>query len=67
MITPSDVDNRKPLEYKSFLKFIYSKLVSDKGYVSKEFFQKLFVDGIQFMTKLKSNMKGAFRKTSSMF
>ena len=64
MITPGDVDDRKPLEYKSFMKFIYGKLVGDKGYVSKGLFQKLFVDGIQLITKLKSNMKGALMSVS---
>ena len=31
MITPGDVDDRKPLEYKAFVEFIYGKLVGDKG------------------------------------
>jgi len=64
MITPGDVDNRKPLECESFMEFIYGKLVGDKGYISKELFQKLFVDGIQLITKLKSNMKGALMSVS---
>ena len=59
MITPGDVDDRKPLEYKAFVEFLYGKLVGDKGYIGKELFQRLFVDGIQLITKLKSNMKGA--------
>ena len=59
MITPGDVDDRKPLEYEPFIEFIYGKLVGDKGYISKNLFQKLFVDGIQLITKFKSNMKGA--------
>ena len=58
MITPGDVDDRKPLEYKEFVNLIYGKLVGDKGYVGKNLFQRLFVDGIQLITKLKSNMKG---------
>lgn len=57
MITPGDIDDRKTLEYKSFVDFIYGKLVGDKGYISKNLFQRLFVDGIQLITKLKSNMK----------
>lgn len=59
IITPGDVDDRKPLEYKAFVEFIYGKLVGDKGYIGKNLFQRLFVDGIQLITKLKSNMKGA--------
>ena len=48
---------QKPLEYKAFVKFIYGKLVGDKGYIGKRLFDRLFVDGIQLITKLKSNMK----------
>ena len=64
MITPGDVDDRKPLVYKAFVDFIYGKLVGDKGYISKNPFNRLFVDGIQLITKLKSNMKGAIMKVS---
>ena len=46
MITPGDIDDRKPLECKSFIEFIYGKLIGDKGYISKNLFQKLFVDVI---------------------
>ncbi len=64
MITPGDVDDRKPLEYKAFIEFIYGELFGDKGYISKNLFQRLFVDGIQLITKLKSNMKGALMSVS---
>src|SRR3712207_8958225 len=58
------VDDRKPLEYKAFVEFIYGKLVGDKGYISHKLFQRLFIDGIQLITKLKSNMKGALMSVS---
>ena len=64
MITPGDVDDRKPLEYKAFVEFVYGKLVGDKGYIGKRLFERLFVDGIQLITKLKSNMKGALMSVS---
>ena len=64
MITPGDVDDRKPLDHKAFVEFLYGKLVGDKGYIGKELFQRLFVDGIQLITKLKSNMKGALMTVS---
>ena len=64
MITPGDVDDRKPLEYKAFVNLIYGKLVGDKGYIGKNLFEKLFVDGIQLITKLKNNMKGAMMSVS---
>ena len=53
-----------PLEYKSFMEFIYGKLVADKGYIGKELFQRLFVNGIQLITKLKNNMKGTLMSVS---
>ena len=64
MFTPGDIDDRKPLEYKPFIRFIYGKLVGDKGYISQNLFERLFVDGIQLITKLKSNMKGALMSVS---
>lgn len=50
----------KPPEYKAFMEFLYGKLVADKGYISKRLFERLFVDGIQLVTKLKNNMRGAY-------
>lgn len=64
MITPGDVDDRKPLEYKAFVEYIFGKLVGDRGYISRNLFERLFVDGIQLITKLKSNMKGALMSVS---
>ena len=64
MITPGDIDDREPLKYEAFMEFIYGKVVGDKGYIGKELFQRLFVNGIQLVTKLKSNMKGALMSVS---
>ena len=44
---PGDVDDRKPLEYEKFIGLIYGKLIADKGYIGRNLFQRLFVDGIQ--------------------
>ena len=64
MITPGDGDDRKSLEYKAFVEFIYEKLVADKGYIGKNLFERLFVDGIQLITKLRDNMKDALMSVS---
>ena len=64
MFTPGDVDDRKALEYKAFMKFIHGKRVDDKGYVGRNLLERLFVDGIRLITKLKSNMKGALMSVS---
>lgn len=52
------------MEYKAFVELIYGKLVGDKGYISKNLFERLFVDGIRLITKIKSNMKGALISVS---
>ena len=39
MITSGDVDNRKPSEYKSFMEFMYGKLVGDKGLSARDSFR----------------------------
>lgn len=60
VFTPANVDDREPLNYENFIKDVYGKLVGDKGYISSKLFERLFVDGIQMITKLKKNMKNAF-------
>ena len=40
MLTPGDVDDRRPLEHKAFVEFLYGKLVGDKGYIGKELFSR---------------------------
>lgn len=57
MLTPGDNDDREPLKYENFVKEIYGKLVVDKGYIAKELFNELFVNGIQLVTKIKNNMR----------
>ena len=64
MITPAGVDDRKPLKVKDFMKKIYGKLVGDKGYISKELFHELFVDGIQLVTKVRNNKKNCLMSVS---
>ena len=59
MITPGNVDDRVPLKYENFVREIYGKLVGDKGYISQELFNELFVNGIQLVTKIKNNMKNS--------
>lgn len=47
------------VSFNRFVELNYGKLIADKGYISKSLFHRLFVDGIQLITKLKSNIKGA--------
>ncbi len=57
MITKGNVDDRKPLRFKAFVKKLFGKLFGDKGYISKDLFTELFYNGVHLVTKLKKNMK----------
>ena len=56
--------NNQPTKCPLRLDYIYGKLFGDKGYIDKNLFQRLFIDGIQLITKLKSNMKGTLMSVS---
>ena len=58
-ITPGNTDDRAPLKDDSFTKKLFGKLIGDRGYISKSLFDKLFVDDIHLITKLKKNMKNS--------
>ena len=64
MFTPGNVDDREPLKVAHFTEELYGKLVGDRGYISKDLFCKLFIDGIQLITKLKNKMKNSLMSVS---
>jgi hypothetical protein len=53
--TPGNVDDRKPVD--RLARKLFGKLVGDKGYISQDLFERLWLDGVQLLTRLKSNMK----------
>ena len=56
MLTPGNVDDRKPLP-KMVLK-LFGKLFADKGYLSKKLFEELLLTcNVQLITGIRSNMK----------
>ena len=57
MLTPGDVDDRFPLKQQKFIDKIFGEIYGDKGYIGKDLFDKLFVDGIHLVTKVRKNMK----------
>ena len=59
MFTPGNVDDREPLKQKKFLENIKGKPCADKGYIGKNLFENLFLNGIQLITKVKNNMKNS--------
>lgn len=64
VITPARVDDREPLNYDSFIEKIKGKLFGDKGYISQKLFERLFVDGIQLVTKVKNKMRNSLMSAS---
>lgn len=59
VITQGDVDDRAPLKNENFTQKVFGKLFADKGYIGQTLFEMLFINGIQLVTRLKKNMKGA--------
>ncbi len=57
LITKGNVDDRQPLKDKAFHNKVFGKIFADRGYIGKDLFEKLFVDGIHLVTKIKKNMK----------
>lgn len=54
-LTPGNVDDREPLP--DMVKGFFGKLFGDKGYISQELFELLFNQGLQLVTRLRTNMK----------
>jgi hypothetical protein len=59
MLTQAHIDDREPLKQVSFHEKIFGKLFGDKGYISQTLFEKLFIDGIHLITRLRKNMKNS--------
>jgi len=63
-ITQANVDDRRPLSDKSFIRKLYGKLFADKGYIDKKLVKNLFADGIHLITQIKNNMKNSLMTIS---
>jgi hypothetical protein len=59
VITPANADDREPLKDQRFHEKLSGKLFADKGYISQDLFEKLFLDNIHLITGIKKNMKNA--------
>jgi hypothetical protein len=57
-LTPGNMDDRQPVP--EMVKKLFGKLFGDKGYISRPLFETLYADGVQLVTKLKTNMKNRF-------
>ena len=57
MLTPRNVDDREPLKDAMFTRKLFGKLLADRGYISQNLFEELFVDDMHLVTRIKKNMK----------
>ncbi len=55
MFTSRNVDDREPLKQGKFVGNINGKLCADKGYIGQALFENIFLNGIQFVTKVKNS------------
>lgn len=59
MLTPGNTDDREPLKNRDFTQKLFGKIFADRGYISQDLFEMLFVDDIHLVTKIKKNMKNS--------
>ncbi len=60
-LTAGNVDDRAPVP--ELTRGLFGKLFGDKGYISQSLFEQLYERGVQLITRLRKNMKGAFPKS----
>lgn len=58
-LTPGNVDDREPLKDRIFTDRLFGKLFADRGYISQDLFELLFVNDVHLVTKIKKNMKNS--------
>ncbi len=66
VITPGNTDDREPLKDKRFMEKLKGKLYADKGYISKELTEILFVDGLHLITQIRNNMKNVLMEMKDL-
>ncbi len=54
-LTPGNCDDRKPVPI--LLQDLFGKVFADKGYISKDLFEKLLEKDVQLITGIRKNMK----------
>ena len=61
MLTPGNIDDRTPVP--NLVQGLFGKVFGDRGYISQGLFARLYDQGIQLITRLKSNMKNILMDT----
>ena len=53
------INDREPLKNRRFHDKLFGKIFADRGYISQDLFDKLFVDGIHLITTRRKKMKNS--------
>ncbi len=61
MLTPGNVDDRKPVP--QLVQELFGKVFGDRGYISQNLFESLYEKGVQLITRIRANMKNALMDT----
>jgi hypothetical protein len=56
-LSRGNVDDRDPEVIDRLCRELWGKLFGDRGYISRELFERLYLRGIKLITRLKRNMK----------
>ena len=57
MLTKANIDDRDKNVFNRLTDNVFGKLFVDKGYIYQGLFERLFNDGINLVTGIRSNMK----------
>ena len=63
VITRENLDDREPLKSRRFHDKLFGKIFADRGYISQDLFDKLFLDAIHLITTRRKNMKNSLMFT----
>ena len=63
-VTPGNIDDREPLKNGCLIDGLKGRLYGDKGYISQELAEMLFVDGLKLITGIRRNMKDKMMELS---
>ena len=61
MLSAGNVDDRSPVPV--LTKGMFGKIYGDRGYISKQLFEKLYEQGVQLVTRLRARMKNMLMDT----
>lgn len=58
-LTLGNTDDRDPLKDSRFTEKLFGKILAGRGYISHTHFERLFVDDIHLVTRIRKNMKNS--------